>query len=155
MTKPLGTGRIANIKCAEILIPVFPNLLFGEHSDGSRFFDATFYLEKQDPSHKFSVEDFFKQFAYPIQSIANIEEKVMDNLTCINAEGHQLIDGCLCYLFLSYVDSQFCIYCNDVLDELFTTGFVISDTHLITLVRNRLSPELLKQIWGKDETNMA
>lgn len=155
MTKTLGTGRIANIKCAEILIPVFPNLLFGEHSDGSRFFDATFYLEKQDPSHKFSVEDFFKQFAYPIQSIANIEEKVMENLTCINAEGHQLIDGCLCYLFLSYVDSQFCIYCNDVLDELFTTGFVISDTHLITLVRNRLSPELLKQIWEKNETNMA
>lgn len=154
MTKPLGTGKITNIKCENPLIPVFPNLLFGDHSDGSRFFDATFYLAKQDLSNNFSVEDFFKQFAYPIQSIANTEEKAMENLTCINAEGHQLIDGCLCYLFLSYVDSQFCIYCNDVLDQLFTTGFVISDTHLITLVKNRLSPELLKQIWN-DEKNMA
>lgn len=154
MQKPQGTGKVQNIKCEEILLPVFPELLFGEHFDGSKFFDATLYLTKKDPEQKFSVEDFFKQFSYPIQSIAKIEEKAMEKLTCINNEGHQLIDGCLCYLFLSYVDPQFCIYCNDVMDELFTTGFVISDTHLIGLVKNRLSPELLKQLW-KDETNMA
>lgn len=154
MPKPQGAGKILNIKCEEILIPVFPELHFGEHSDGSRWFDATFYLKTKVPNSILSVEDFFQQFHYPIQSIANIEQHAVEALTCINHEGHQLINGCLCYLFLSYVDPQFCVYCNDVMDELFITGFVISDTHLIALVKNRLSPELLKQIW-KNETNMA
>lgn len=153
MPKPQGTGRIINIKCEEILLPVFPQLHFGDHVDGSRYFDATFYLTKV-PADKLSVEGFFSKFNFQIQSIAKIENKAVDKMFCINHEGHQLIDGCLCYLFLSYVDPQFCVYCNDVMDELFTTGFVISDTYLIALVKSRLSPELLKQLW-KDETNMA
>lgn len=152
MQKPKGTGKILQIKCDDILLPVFPELHFGDHSDGSRFFDATFYLEAKDPEHKFSVEDFFEQLHYQIQSIAKTE--AIENLTCINHEGHQLINGSLCYLFLSYIDPQFCIYCNDVMDNLFTTGFVISDTYLIDLVKSRLSPELLQQLW-KDETIMA
>ncbi len=154
MPKIKGAGRIVNTKCEEVLLPVFPELRFGEHSDGSQFFDATFYLEQKDPEHKFNVEDFFTHFNYQIQSVANVINKATDSLVCINNEGHQLIDGSLCYLFLSYVDPQFCVYCNDVMDELFTTGFVISDTHLIALIKKRLSPELLKQIWN-DETTMA
>lgn len=154
MSKIKGTGKIVNIKCEEVLLPVFPQLRFGEHSDGSQLFDATFYLEQKDPDHKLSVEDFFTNFHYQIQSIISIINKTAENLTYINNEGHQLIDGCLCYLFLSYVDPQFCVYCNDMIDELFTTGFVISDTNLMALIKKRLSPELLKQIW-KDETTMA
>ena len=151
MQKPQGTGRIVNINCKEVLIPVFPLLLFGDHSDGSRYFDATFYLKSRDLGHTLTVEDFFKQFSYQIQSVANMEKKATDSLTCVNNEGHQLIDGCLCYLYLSYVEPQFCTYCNDVMDELFITGFVISDTNLLRLVRQRLSPELLKSVVWEDE----
>jgi len=155
MPKIKGAGKIVNIKCEEVLLPVFPELRFGEHSDGSQFFDATFYLEQKDPEHKFNVENFFTLFHYQIGSVLSVLlNKDLNNLVCINNEGHQLIDGCLCYLFLSYVDPQFCVYCNDVMDELFTTGFVISDTHLIDLIKKRLSPELLKQIWN-NETTMA
>lgn len=154
MQKTKGAGKIKNIQCNEILIPAFPNLRFGEHFDGSNFFDATFYINTLATDHNFNVEDFFTYFNYQIQSIVELERKDMDSVVYINQEGHQLIDGCLCYLFLSYVDPQFCVYCNSVLDELFITGFVISDTNLLTLVKHRLSPELCKQIW-EDEGTLA
>ena len=39
----------------------------------------------------------------------------------------------------------------EIIDELFTVGIVVSDTHLLTLVKKRLTPELLKQIWNDGE----
>lgn len=52
MTSPKGTGKIINIKCTEVSLPEFPNLLFGTHFDGSRIFDATYYLQSKDPDNK-------------------------------------------------------------------------------------------------------
>lgn len=149
-----GTGKIVNVKCTEVPIPEFPALLFGTHFDGSRLFDATAYLTAKDPNHTLNVEDFFNKFDFQIHAIADTYSLAWEHLVYINSEGHQLINGCLCYPFLSYVDPQFCAYCNEVVDELFTVGFVVSDTHLISLVKKRLSPELLKQIWD-DEKRMA
>ena len=39
-----GAGKITQFTCSEVALPEFPQLLFGNHSDGSRYFDATFYL---------------------------------------------------------------------------------------------------------------
>ena len=41
MTLLKGTGKTIDIKCTEVSLPEFPNLLFGTHFDGSRIFDAT------------------------------------------------------------------------------------------------------------------
>ena len=151
---PNGTGKVINTKCTEVYIPEFPNLLFGTQSDGSQLFDATNYLSSKNLLQSHSVEGFFTKFDFQINAIADAYELTAQDLVFINVEGHQLINGCLCYPFLSYVEPQFCAYINNVMDELFTTGTVISDTHLITLEKKRLPPELLKQLW-KDETNMA
>lgn len=151
MICPKGTGIVTNLKCTEISIPEFPELLFGTHADSGRFFDATHYLKIKDPNNKLSVEDFFLKFDFQIKAIANTYNLQIDKLVLINQEGHQLINGCLCYPFLSYVDPQFCAYMNEVVDEMFITGTVISDTHLISLAKKRLSPELLKQIWDDRE----
>ena len=67
-----GTGKITQFTCSEIALPEFPKLLFGNHSDGSRYFDATFYLQEKDPNHTLSVEGFFKNFHFQIQAIAII-----------------------------------------------------------------------------------
>ena len=142
MASPKGTGKIVNIKCTEVSLPEFPNLLFGTHFDGSRIFDATCYLQSKDPDNKLSIEDFFHKFDFQIKAIAETYKLPLKKLVSINTEGHQLIDGCLCYPFLSYVDPQFCAYINEV---------VVSDTHLISLVKKRLPPELLKQIWDGRE----
>ena len=141
MTSPKGTGKIINIKCTEVSLPEFPNLLFGTH------FDGRYYLQSQDPDNKLSIEDFFHKFDFQIKAIAETYKLPLEKLVSINTEGHQLIDGCLCYPFLSYVDPQFCAYIN----EMFVTGVVVSDTHLISLVKKRLPPELLKQIWDGRE----
>lgn len=151
MTLPKGAGRIAKIQCTEIALPEFPELLFGTHVDNSRFFDATHYLSVKDPKQKLSVEDFFRKFDFQIKAISQTYQIPEETLVTINTEGHQLINGCLCYPFLSYVDPQFCVYINEIIDELFTVGTVVSDTHLLTLVKKRLTPELLKQIWNDGE----
>lgn len=152
--KTLGAGKIINVKCDEILIPEFPLLSFGKHSDGSSLFDATSYLTQKAPNGQSTVEDFFLRFDFQIKAIATFYGIPIENMVFINSEGHQLIDGCLCYLFLSYVEPQFCAYCNDIVSELFANGMVISDTRLIALIKQKLSPELLKQIWD-NEKDMA
>ena len=70
MTSPKGTGKIINIKCTEVSLPEFPDLLFGTHFDGSRIFDATYYLQSKDPDNKLSIEDFFHKFDFQIKAIA-------------------------------------------------------------------------------------
>ena len=141
-----GTGKILKVKCSEVAIPEFPNLLFGTHIDGIKYFDATYYLKSQE-DNQLSVEDFYEKFKFQIDAIAKSYSLSASELVFINNEGHQLIDGCLCYPFLSYVDSQFCAYLYERIDELFTNGYAISDTYLMSSIRKRLSPELIKQLW--------
>lgn len=148
MTSPMGTGRIVQTICTEVSIPEFPKLLFGTHSDGSRFFDATEYFTSKDPSKELTVEDFFVKFNFQIQAIAKTYDLKSGDFVLINKSGHQLINGAFCYPFLSYVDPQFCAYMNEVMDELFTKGFVMSDTQIISLAKERITPELAKQIWN-------
>lgn len=151
MTLIKGTGKVVDIKCTEVAIPEFPNLLFGTHFDGSRYFDATTYLTKTCPNQQLSVEDFFKHFDYQIKSIAKAYELPAERLVLINTEGHQLIDGCLCYPFLSYVDFQFGAYINEVIDELFAEGIVLSDTYIIKQAQKRITPQLAKTLWHYGE----
>lgn len=149
-----GTGAVVSIVCQDTPLPEFPNLHFGTDKDGRRLFDATAYLQQLNPANTLSVEDFFKKFEFQIQAIAKTYSLPVNGLVHINQQGHQLIYGCLCYPFLSYVDPQFCAYINEVIDEMFTTGIVVSDSYLTALVKRRLSPELYKTIWD-DTTTMA
>ena len=87
MTSPKGTGKIINIKCTEVSLPEFPNLLFGTHFDGSRIFDATYYLQSKDPYNKLSIEDFFHKFDFQIRNL-----QVAFRETGINQHGGASID---------------------------------------------------------------
>ena len=81
MTSPKGTGKIINIKCTEVSLPEFPNLLFGTHFDGSRIFDATYYLQSKDPDNKLSIEDFFHKFDFQIKAIAETYKLPLEKLS--------------------------------------------------------------------------
>lgn len=155
MTSIKGTGKIINIQCKTSQLPEFPDLLFGETTDGSRLFDATFFISKQAPSQKLTVEDFFDKFDFQIKTLADAYKTPAEKLVFINREGHQLIDGCLCYLFLSYVVPQFCMYVNEAIDEMLTTGIVVSDTYLIASVQKRFPPELRKTLLVDGNNEMA
>lgn len=139
-----GTGKVVDIVCDNMRIPEFPELLFGTHPDRGEFFDATNYLPKQS-LQQLSVEDFFQKFDFEIRSVAKTYELKYEELVVINKQGHQLINRYLCYLFLSYIDPQFSAYIFETMDELFLSGMVISDTYLITLIKKRISHELLNQ----------
>ena len=87
MTLLKGTGKTIDIKCTEVSLPEFPNLLFGTHFDGSRVFDATYYLHFKDPDNKLSIEDFFYKFDFQIKAIAETYKLPLDKLVSINTEG--------------------------------------------------------------------
>lgn len=146
MNKPLGVGKIFNVKCEQSLIPAFPSLLFGTHSDTS-YFDATSYLKQSE--YNLSVDDFLKQFDYQIKKLILNYDIPTDEtpLVIINTEGHQLINGALCYLFLSYVEPYFCGYSNDIINNVMTTGVAISDSCLVNFITQRFSPDTIKSIW--------
>lgn len=146
MLNTFGTGKVINLICKEQLIPDAPLLLFGTHTDSSELFDATSYLNKNKNLTALSVEDFFAKFDYQINAIADSNRLDKQNLVYINAEGHQLINGSLCYLFLSYTNPQFCSYFNDMIGDLMTFGMAISDTYLLDLIDSRFTPELLNKI---------
>lgn len=140
------TDQEVVVQCTEIALPEFPDLKFGDHPDGSRYFDATAYLSAH-PSDKIPDPELFLRHILPLsQSLVQAGYLTSEQIANKGIDGHQLINGYFCYLFLSFVDPQFYAYINESIDEMFTTGIAVSDTRLIALVKKRLSPELLKQI---------
>lgn len=144
MSPVLGAGKVINVTCKEARLPEFPVLMFGTHIDGSLLFDATNYLSSQYPK-SLSVQGFFKAFEHSINSIATTLQISESQLVYINQDGHHLLDSCLLWPFIAYCDPKFCVYIADMLDELFSNGFVVSDSNLVRLCL-RLPADVLKKI---------
>lgn len=143
----LESGNTIDLKCEEVLIPEFPALMWGTRPDGTAFFDATAYLASlNNPS--FTVEDFRARYGRQIEAIAQVHSLAPDDLFCTNREGHHLINGHLCCPFLSDIDPQFCAYCYDSIYNLFVNGFVLSDSTILHMALERLTPELLQHFWN-------
>lgn len=131
--------------CTEQSIPEFPNLLFGtEIESGRPYFDATIYLQKQDPQK--NIQNFFSQYRKPIESLCEAYDVPYKNFCKINKSGHYLIDGNFTYLFIAFVEPNFLGYMCDRIHELFSKGVVVSDTYLLTAAHDRLSKEMLEAI---------
>lgn len=136
--------------CTEQSIPEFPNLLFGTEIDSGRsFFDATSYLQKQDPQK--SVQNFFSFYRKPIESLCEAYDIPYQKVFKINKGGHYLIDGNFTYLFIAFVEPNFLGYMCDRIHELFSKGVVVSDTYLLIAAHERLSKEMLEAINNGNE----
>lgn len=142
---PKISGKPLDLTCTEPAFPEFPDLLFGNETDGGiSFFDATDYIQKKQLP--VTELDFFKKYEEPIKNIMSsygIEETQVCQL---NREGHHLIDGNLVYLFISFVEPDFLAYMCDRIHELFNNGFCISDTYLAQTAKNRLTKDVLGMI---------
>ena len=66
-----------------------------------------------------------------------------EKVCVLNHEGHILIEGSLVYLFLSYTNPEFLAWVFDRMDELFATGFSVSDSYLLATARRRLPDDVL------------
>lgn len=137
-------GKQTNIICKEQAIPEFPHMLFGGANDGISYFNATLYLQNTKSSS--SVEDFLTQYQVQIEALANAYEIKPENICIQNNEGHFLIDGSLCYLFIAFVDPNFLAYMMDRINDMFVHGFCVSDTYVFGLAKRRLPKEALQAI---------
>lgn len=131
--------------CTEQSIPEFPNLLFGtETESGRQFFDATAYLQQQDPPK--NIQNFFSLYKKPIESLCEAYDIPYNDYYKVNKSGHYLIDGNFTYLFIAFVEPNFLGYMCDRIHELFSKGVVVSDTYLLVTARERLPQEMLEAI---------
>ena len=147
---PKIAGKPINLTCSEQAFPEFPDLLFGTSIDNDvSFFDATAYL--QTKNLQTTVNDFFVQCDFQIRSLAESYNIDKENVCKLNHEGHFLIDGNLTYLFISFIDPDFLAYMFDRMHELFKNGFCISDTYLVEVAENRLTPDVLGAILEKSK----
>lgn len=134
-----------NLICTEQSIPEFPNLLFGtETESGRQFFDATAYLQHQDPPK--SIQSFFSLYRKPIESLCEAYDIPYNDYYKVNKSGHYLIDGNFTYLFIAFVEPNFLGYMCDRIHELFSKGVVVSDTYLLMTAKERLPQEILEAI---------
>lgn len=139
----IKSAKPINLKCKEQGIAEFPDMLFGNTSEGI-YFDASAYLQTKAPS--LTVPDFFQQYDHQIMSLMKTYD-IKDSDVCkINNDGHFLIDSNFVYLFISFVEPDFLAYMCDRIHELFTDGFCISDTYILRAATNRLTPEILNTI---------
>ena len=137
------SGNPVNITCTEHSFPEFPNLLFGQIEKTS-YFDASAYLQNSHPEIK--LEDFMSVCEPFILRLLKSYEMKSEKAFVVNNDGHILIDGALCYLFLSYVEQDFLAYVFDRIYEVFANGFTVSDTFLAHNAAKRLSKEVLDMV---------
>ena len=156
--EPVQSGRSENIKCKEQSFPEFPDLLFGTTIDGITYFDATHYLQKQEGSKSCTPEQAYERvkefmFSYSIQILAlaqtyGIEQR---SIFATNSDGHQLIESSFVYLFIAFNDPNFLGYMNERIHEMFTKGVCLSDTYLYGTMKERFTPEVIREMAGDGE----
>lgn len=149
------TGNTIDLKCTEQMFPEFPELLFGRQIEGGAtlarvYFDASKFAESKGLPFT-SVEIFLKAYEAPISAIIDTLKLPEADMCRMNTEGHVLIESSLLYLFISFVEPRFLLYIFDRMDELFATGFTVSDTYLLSRARVRLPMEVLTAI--KDDAS--
>lgn len=139
-------------KCGEAALAEFPELLFCTAENGIRYFDATAYISAKGDGEPLSAGGFIEKMRFQVSAIAEEYGISPEELTLEDGDGHQLIEGSMCYLFLSYVNPQLCAYFNSMVDDVFSNGFTVSDSHLAAMIKNRTTPELCAQILGNGTT---
>lgn len=138
-------GNIIDLNCSERLFPEFPELLFGRQPDGEAiYFDASNFAKSKKLSAS-TVDNFLKSYSVPIDAVVRTAQLNEATVCRMNREAHVLLDSSLLYLFISFVEPRFLIYMFDRMDELFSTGFCVSDSYLVNKTLSRIPMEVLKQ----------
>lgn len=129
MKKTIGSAVNQTINCTQQIYPE-PNLLFGGETSDNLYFDATAYIKSFEEFKDKSVEDFFDKFSFIINSFCESYEIPLDKMVLVNTDGHQLLAGCLSFIFIGYMDISFLSYMNDRINDLCGYGFAVSDNYL-------------------------
>ncbi len=122
----------------------FPELMFGENSAKTIYFDATLYLEQRGDTQKQSVANFVKEFSFWLKMFAGAYQMQECEMVVVDVVSeHIMIEQSLALLFVSYVDPEFGVYIFERADELLLDGAVVSDSYLMHKVSDRFTKESL------------
>lgn len=121
----------------------FPDLLFTNSNDGDELFDATNFIESRGCGDSHSVEDFILICKPWVDAVCKNYSLELEKITVVASNGHVLIDSSLALLFVSYIDTEFCVYVYERMAELLISGIILSDTTLALMAKDRLTKEVL------------
>lgn len=121
----------------------FPDLLFTNSNNGDEFCDATSFIESRDCADSCSVADFMKVCKLWIDAVCKTYSLDPNKIAVIAPNGHVLIDSSLALLFVSYIDTEFCVYVYERMADLLISGIILSDTTLALMAKDRLTKEVL------------
>lgn len=144
------SGKAYDIVCQERSLPEFPEMLFGVSNDnGLMYFNASAYLKSKRQDLK--LTDFFDHYKAPVEALQEAYSFKDDEVCRINRAGDFLIEVEFIYLFICFTDHQFMGYINERMNDLFTTGFTVSDTYLFESCKNRFTSDVIESMThGKD-----
>ena len=132
--------------------PEFPELLFASDKEDTLYFDATLYIEHKGDLAKHSPANFARKFSFWFESAKEIYD-INTTIVTDDVTGHVLIDDSLALLFVCYRDPQFSMYILERISEMLLNGFVLSDTCITQMARDRLNLNNLKENESKEETS--
>lgn len=122
--------------------PEIPNLIYYRSSENGIYFDAIYYLKQSGLMGQRNVDDFFKQFSFPIDHMCYFMGLDKESVVLIDEEtGNTMISETLEFLFVCYVDAWYCRYVYERLRELHSFGFTVSDSHLAGFYAQRFQNE--------------
>lgn len=135
------------INCTDVKYREFPELLFGSSIDGTRYFDATQYINSKGNPKEHKLSSFETQFNFFKNAVQRAYELDSENIIVLSqTTGNILIDESLALLFVAFIDPDFSVYLLERLDELFTNGIVLSDSAIVEQASNRFSKDQLQKL---------
>jgi hypothetical protein len=138
----LRSAKPIKFNCTEQGFPEFPKLKLGTTNDTNvTLFDVSEYLQGFTSST--TIEGFFLAFNHQIKTLLKSYDLKESEVVFINESKHILLDSCLMYLFLSYVEPHFLAHINDKIHEMFAEGVCISDSYLLMKARKNLTPDII------------
>lgn len=140
------------LDCSETGIQDIPEMKFGRMEDGTLLFNMTAYLKAIG-----NVSDDYRTFSrtmrFWIESLAKGYGVETSKLFWQNPDGDQLAHEILTHLFLAYTDPSIAAYYNDLVDDVMTNGMAFSDSFIMGLAQNRLTPDVINQLSNGTKKN--
>lgn len=135
----------AQLECKEQLLPMFPDLQFGDVREELTVFDSTEYYNKRDIG-EIDYRTFQRINKRYIESLIKYGEMDSSELFFLNKDGHILMNKELTFLFLAFAEPTLATYFNGLIGDIMTNGVAYSDNYLVALASDRIPSSVLQQI---------
>lgn len=129
----------------ESLLPEITGLLFGSLREEQVVFDYTAYLEANQ-LEMIDYKTFMRTNKHYIENIIKMNGHKTSDLFYQNTNGHILVASELVFLFLAFVNPEMCMYFNNLIGDVLTSGVAYSDGFAYSMAADRVPTDVLQEI---------